>query len=79
MTHMTQAPWPLHHFIPLMGLGGGVAWWYVTGQPSFLSILSAINRRLKLNLQLLITGLNESVSNLETSTKNEIRRRGKLK
>ena len=45
---MTHEPWPLHHFILRMGIGGGVAWWYWT----ILSVLRAKNRRLKLSLQL---------------------------
>ena len=36
---MTHDPWPLHYFILLMGLGGGVAWWYWTT----LSVLKAKN------------------------------------
>jgi len=27
---MTHDPWLLHYFILLMGIGGGVAWWYWT-------------------------------------------------
>ena len=27
---MTHDPWPLHHFILRMGLGGSVTWWYWT-------------------------------------------------
>jgi len=34
---VTHDPWPLHYFILLMGLGGGVAWWYWTT----LSVLKA--------------------------------------
>jgi len=67
MTHMTHDPWPLHHFILRMGLGGGVAWWYRTT----LSVLIAKKSYIKIKPPAMIIGLIEWVSSFLMSTKNK--------
>jgi len=68
-SYVTRDPWPLHYFILLMGLGGGVAWWYWTTLRSWKQTKLWIT----IKPPTMIKGVIEWVSSFLTSTKLELR------